>query len=88
MADPDSERKPDATERGAKIGGMTYDSARVILTFGTVLFAVVAIATAIGNQYFSIVYPILFAALAVLSGYLVYHTGRKRRRPAGQDFNL
>ncbi len=88
MANPDSGRKPNDEERSPRISGTTYDASRVLLSFGTVLFAVVAVATAIGNQYFSIVYPILFAALAVLSGYLVYYTGRKRRRPAGQDFNL
>jgi hypothetical protein len=88
MASSDSERKPDDKERGAKIGGTTSDWARVILTYGTVMFAVAAVATAIGNQYFSIIYPLLFAALAALSGYLVYHIGRKRRRPAGQDFNF
>lgn len=88
MANPDSERKPDDKERGARVSGTTYDWARVMLSFGTALFAVAAIATAFENQYFAVVYPLILGTLAVLFGCLVFYLGRKKRRPVGQDFNF
>jgi len=66
--------------------GATYDWARVMLSYGTALLVVFAVATAVENQYFSIFYPLSSAALAILFGCLVYYLGRKKRRPAGQDF--
>ena len=87
MANSDSERKPDDKEQRPRVSGTTYDWARIILTVGTVWFAVLAVATAIGNKYFPIIDPILSAVLAVLFGYLVYHLGRKPKQ-VGQDFNL
>jgi uncharacterized membrane protein YadS len=70
------------------MSGTTYDWARVMLSYGTALFAVFAIATAVENQYFSIIYPLSSAVLAVLFGCLVYYLGRKKRRPVGQEFNF
>jgi len=88
MANPDSERKPDDKKRETRISTTAYDGVRVFLSFGTVLFAGVAVATAIWNQYFPIIDPLLSAVAAVLCGYIVYYLGRKKRSPVGQDFNF
>ena len=84
MASPDS----DGSGLGPRVGGTTYDWARVMLTFGTVLFTVVAVGTAIESQYFPVVDPLLSAVAAVIFGCLAFYVGRKRPRQVGQDFNF
>ncbi len=84
MADADSERKPDATERGAKTSGTTHDSLRVLIALGAAAFALGVIASAIAGQY---PYTVVFAVLVVLFIYF-YRLSRKWTRPIGRDFNL
>jgi hypothetical protein len=85
MANSDSEREPSDNQRKPKVSGTAYDLGLFLLTVGTLLFALGVIVSAILRQY---PFTVVYAVLAVLFAYLLYHFGRKRRRPIGLDFNI
>jgi len=85
MANPDSGRKPDEKERKGRLGETNYDLLRVLLAFGTAVFAFSIIVLAVDGQY-----PFAVADIVptVLLGYLLYRSGRNRRRPNDQGFPI
>jgi len=86
MANPDSERKPSDEERGRRIVGTTHDLVLFLLAIGTMLFAIGVVASAVERAFYP--FTIIYAVLAFLFAYLLYHLSRNWRRPIDQDFNI
>jgi hypothetical protein len=85
MENPGSERKPDDKEGRARPSGTIYDLLRVLLAGGTAVFGLSVIVLAIGGQYS---FAVADTIPTLLFAYLLYHFGRTKRRPIGQEFNL
>jgi len=86
MANPDSGGKPNDEERGRRINRTTHDLVLFLLAIGTILFAIGTVASAVEGAFYP--FTIIYAVLAVLFAYLLYHFSKNWRRPIDQDFNI